>query len=206
MLPPPQRVVTQFKKFALAAQNRIFVCRTNISAETIENFGSKIDFRGCTWFGVAFFLCRILKRVLACSVGRFFCVFCLSLRDLLRILEISQESSGTIFSYFRPAMHPLCHLTLTFCTAKNFCRLKCFFIEKWYISKVGLGNFGTHNNLGDHIIKQDIPIPFIIIGFEATLKKFQLLVRIGLFKTLPIVPSTTNRGEILCHKALTFKI
>ena len=53
-----------------------------------------------------------------------------------------------------------------------------FFVEKWYINKVGLGNFGTHNNLGEHIIKQDIPIPFTIIGFEANLKIFQLLIRI----------------------------
>ena len=65
----------------------------------------------------------------------------------------------------------------TFYTAKNL-SIEMFFVEKWYINKEGLGNFGTHNNLGEHIIKQDIPIPFTIIGFEANLKIFQLLIRI----------------------------
>lgn len=33
---------------------------------------------------------------------------------------------------------------------KKFCQLKCYFIKKWYIHKVGLGNLGPRNNLGDH--------------------------------------------------------
>lgn len=38
---------------------------------------------------------------------------------------------------------------------KNFCRLKCFTVEKWYINEEDLGNLGYRNSLV-HIRDMDI--------------------------------------------------